>query len=401
MSSRIVSGAPRGFARLSQFGQFVLGLLCLVWIGVMTLPAHADDALLDPSAAFQFSSEEAPGQVVLHFLVAPGYHLYRERFAFAAAQGGATLGAPQLPPGVMLYDEAFSKNLEVYRGGMLTIRLPVTHAAGPFDLNVTSQGCADMGVCYPPAVHVVHVSAAALSTAPAQGGQTTPAVAALAAVASSTAASDIAAQAIATSEPQAGHPVQTAGDRSAQPESALDATTQGPWYERVTSAGYAQTLLEGSGFFSIVALYFVAGMVLSLLPCSYPMIPILSAIIVGGGHTVTRARGLSLSAAYVLGMALVYTVLGIVAASVGQALGAWLQNPWVLGVFAVLLAAFAVTLIAGMDIALPQRLQDGAARVSSARSGGHYAAVAAMGALSALVVGACMTAPLLDRKSVV
>lgn len=124
MSSRIVSGAPRGFARLSQFGQFVLGLLCLVWIGVMTLPAHADDALLDPSAAFQFSSEEAPGQVVLHFLVAPGYHLYRERFAFAAAQGGATLGAPQLPPGVMLYDEAFSKNLEVYRGGMLTIRLP-------------------------------------------------------------------------------------------------------------------------------------------------------------------------------------------------------------------------------------------------------------------------------------
>jgi thiol:disulfide interchange protein DsbD len=170
--------------------------------------------------------------------------------------------------------------------------------------------------------------------------------------------------------------------------------TEEPWYERATSADYAQSLLQGGGFFAVVGLYFVAGMVLSLLPCSYPMIPILSAIIVGEGARVTRSRGFALSFVYVLGMALVYTVLGIAAALVGQSLGAWLQNPWVLGVFAVLLTAFAVTLIAGYDIALPQRWQDGASRATQGRSGGKFAAVAVMGALSALVVGACMTAPL-------
>jgi thiol:disulfide interchange protein DsbD len=134
--------------------------------------------------------------------------------------------------------------------------------------------------------------------------------------------------------------------------------------------------------------------VLSLLPCSYPMIPILSAIIIGEGARVTRARGFALSLAYVIGMALVYTALGIAAALVGQSLGAWLQNPWVLGTFGVLLTVFALTLIAGFDIALPQRWQDGVSRASTGRSGGKFAAVAVMGALSALVVGACMTAPL-------
>ena len=124
------------------------------------------------------------------------------------------------------------------------------------------------------------------------------------------------------------------------------------------------------------------------------MIPIVSAIIIGQGSQVTRGRGFALSLAYVVGMSLVYTALGIAAALVGQSLGAWLQNPWVLGAFAVLLTAFALTLIAGVDLVLPQRWQDGVSQASSRRSGGTFAAVAVMGALSALVVGACMTAPL-------
>jgi thioredoxin:protein disulfide reductase len=235
---------------------------------------------------------------------------------------------------------------------------------------VTSQGCADAGVCYPPAEHVYHVSGAALQAA---------APGAAAGVATS------AATGVATS-------VATAAAQN--PTAPAAAGDEEPWYERATSADYAQSLLQGGGFFAVVGLYFVAGMVLSLLPCSYPMIPILSAIIVGEGARVTRARGFTLSFVYVLGMALVYTVLGIAAALVGQSLGAWLQNPWVLGVFALLLTAFALTLIAGYDIALPQRWQDGASRASQGRSGGRFAAVAVMGALSALVVGACMTAPL-------
>ncbi|WP_175963252.1 protein-disulfide reductase DsbD [Burkholderia pyrrocinia] len=304
--------------------------------------ARAADDFLDPAVAFKFSASESPGQVDVRFKVANGYYLYRERFAFAVKSGQATLGEPQLPAGHVKFDQTFQKDVETYRDEVV-VHVPVKQASGPFELAVTSQGCADEGICYPPAEHVVKIDGAALGAAASSSGET---------------------------------------------------AATGTWFDKVTSADFAQSLLEGHGFFSIVALYFVAGVVLSLLPCSYPMIPIVSAIIIGQGTRATHARGFALSLTYVVGMALVYTVLGIAAALVGQSLGAWLQNPWVLGAFGVLLTAFAVSLISGKDIALPERWQNGAAEASSARRGGHFAAVAAMGALSALVVGACMTAPL-------
>lgn len=339
--------------RLRAGLSFLIALLSLFAFASF---AHADDDFLPPDQAFTFSASEQPGVVEVHFKIADGYYMYRERFAFATRNGSATLGTPDIPAGHVKFDPTFQKNVETYRG-QLTIRVPVKSASGPFDLAVTSQGCADAGICYPPAEHVFHVTGAALQSA-AQGAATGA--------------------------------TQTAAVSPAQAASSDDE----PWYERATSADYAQSLLQGGGFFAVVGLYFVAGMVLSLLPCSYPMIPIVSAIIIGEGARVTRARGFALSFTYVLGMALVYTALGVAAALVGQSLGAWLQNPWVLGAFALLLTVFALALIAGYDIALPQRWQDGASRASQGRSGGKFAAVAAMGALSALVVGACMTAPL-------
>ncbi|WP_233864943.1 protein-disulfide reductase DsbD [Paraburkholderia adhaesiva] len=339
--------------RLRVAFSFLIAVLSLVAFAPI---AHADDDFLPPDQAFTFSASEQPGAIDVHFKIADGYYMYRERFAFATRNGSATLGTPDIPAGHVKFDQTFQKNVETYRG-QVTIRVPVKSASGPFDLAVTSQGCADAGICYPPATHVFHVSGAALQSA-TQG-----------AVAG-------AAQTAAFS-----------------PVPAAPADSE-PWYERATSADYAQSLLQGGGFFAVVGLFFVAGVVLSLLPCSYPMIPILSAIIIGEGARVTRARGFALSFTYVIGMALVYTVLGVAAALVGQSLGGWLQNPWVLGVFALLLTVFALALIAGYDIALPQRWQDGASRASQGRSGGKFAAVAVMGALSALVVGACMTAPL-------
>ncbi|MBR8494895.1 protein-disulfide reductase DsbD [Burkholderia cenocepacia] len=321
--------------------RFLAVLLSFVFVlGGLSVARAADD-FLDPSVAFKFSASESPGQVDVRFKIASGYYMYRERFAFAVKSGQATLGEPQFPAGHVKFDQTFQKDVETYRDEVV-VHVPVKQAAGPFELAVTSQGCADEGICYPPAEHVMKVDGAALGAASSSG----------------------------------------------------DTAAAGGWFDKVTSADFAQSLLEGHGFFTIVALYFVAGVVLSLLPCSYPMIPIVSAIIIGQGTRATHARGFALSLTYVVGMALVYTVLGIAAALVGQSLGAWLQNPWVLGAFGVLLTAFAVSLISGKDIALPERWQNGAAEASSARQGGHFVAVAAMGALSALVVGACMTAPL-------
>ncbi|WP_175879166.1 protein-disulfide reductase DsbD [Burkholderia sp. BCC0097] len=321
--------------------RFLAVLLSFVLVLGGLSAARAADDFLDPSVAFKFSASESPGQVDVRFKIANGYYMYRERFAFAVKSGQATLGEPQFPAGHVKFDQTFQKNVETYRDEVV-VRVPVKQAAGPFELAVTSQGCADEGICYPPAEHVMKVDGAALGAASSSG----------------------------------------------------DTAAAGSWFDKVTSADFAQSLLEGHGFFTIVALYFVAGVVLSLLPCSYPMIPIVSAIIIGQGTRATHARGFALSLTYVVGMALVYTVLGVAAALVGQSLGAWLQNPWVLGAFGVLLTAFAISLISGKDIALPERWQNSAAGASSARQGGHFVAVAAMGALSALVVGACMTAPL-------
>lgn len=336
----------RGFAAVAHLVVLLVTVCCVV--AGFTRVAHADD-LLDPSAAFRFSASESPGEVDVRFKIADGYYLYRERFAFAVKSGTATLGAAQIPPGHVKFDSTFQKNVETYRQEV-EIRVPVEAASGPFDLAVTSQGCADAGVCYPPATHVYRVEGAALQTGTAATGTTAA--------------------------------VHTA------------AATPLSWYDRATSADYAQSLLQGGSFAGTIGLYFLAGIVLSLLPCSYPMIPIVSAIIIGEGHKVTHGRGFALSLAYVVGMALVYTVLGIAAALVGQSLGAWLQNPWVLGGFALLLTVFAFSLIAGVDIVLPQRWHDKITAASNRRSGGKLVAVAAMGALSALVVGACMTAPL-------
>ncbi|WP_244131281.1 protein-disulfide reductase DsbD [Burkholderia gladioli] len=172
------------------------------------------------------------------------------------------------------------------------------------------------------------------------------------------------------------------------------AVTPAPWYSRLTSADYSTALLQSGGPLIIVGAYFLSGVVLSLLPCSYPMIPIVSAIIIGEGTTVTRRRGLVLSLSYVLGMSLVYTVLGVMAAFIGQSMGTWLQNPYVLGAFAILLTAFSATLIAGVDIALPARWQNASSGLSRTNASGKIFTAATMGALSSLVVGACMTAPL-------
>lgn len=344
-----LNGPVRGVAHSVRL------LLACLFVALFSMGvAHAADDFLDPAVAFKFSATEKPGEVDVHYKIADGYYMYRERFAFATRNGTTVIGDPQLPAGHVKFDETFQKNVETYRGE-LTVRIPIKQASGPVDIAVTSQGCADAGVCYPPMERVYHVDGAALQ--PATAATTTP----------------------ATTSNNSAQSTAPAGDN---------------WYDRATSADYAQSLLQGGGFFAIIGLYFVAGMVLSLLPCSYPMIPILSAIIIGEGARVTRARGFALSLSYVIGMALVYTALGIAAALVGQSLGAWLQNPWVLGAFGVLLTLFAATLIAKVDIVLPQRWQAGVSKASEGRSGGKFAAVAVMGALSALVVGACMTAPL-------
>ena len=152
-------------------------------------------------------------------------------------------------------------------------------------------------------------------------------------------------------------------------------------------------LLRGE-FWLAVASFFGFGLLLSFTPCVLPMVPILSGIIVGAGHPVTKMRGFLLAAAYVLGMAITYAVAGVAAGLSGAMLSAVLQNPWVVGGFAAVFVALALAMFGAYELQLPVALQSRLAAASNRFPGGHAAGVFSMGVLSALILGPCVAAPL-------
>jgi thiol:disulfide interchange protein DsbD len=158
--------------------------------------------------------------------------------------------------------------------------------------------------------------------------------------------------------------------------------------------GSLDNALRDGRFWPIVGVFLVAGVLLSLTPCVLPMLPILSSIIVGQGVPVSRWRGFALAASYSLGMALVYTALGVAAGLAGVGLAAALQNPWVLGAFALGLAALALSMFGVYELQLPAAFSGRMASASQRLPAGRFISVFVMGGLSALIVSPCVAAPL-------
>ncbi len=321
----------------------------------------AQDEFLEPEKAFRFSARAADERSVeVRFDITPGYYMYREQLKFASDK--ATLGAAELPQGKVKFDETFQKNVETYRGE-LRIRLPVAQAAGPFQLNVVSQGCADAGLCYPPMTSTATVSLAGF------GGDGTARVQ------------------VAVDAPAATGGA-TAPATPARPTSA--ATGLGAWTDSAT----VDQVLRSGRFWLVLSAFFVMGLLLSFTPCVLPMLPILSSIIAGSGDRPSRGHAFSMAVSYSLGMALVYAGLGVAAGLAGEGLAAHLQSPWVLATFAALLAVFALAMFDVYELRLPvawtQRVADRSQRLPA----GQVAGVFAMGAVSALIVSPCVSAPL-------
>jgi len=339
---------------------------------IASRPARAaEDEFLEPDKAFQFSARPHDAKSVeVTFAIAPGYYLYREQFKFAAA--GAALGAPAIPAGKVKFDETFQKNVETYRSAV-SIVIPVEQAGAEFRLVVTSQGCADAGLCYPPMQ-----SAAAIGLTGFGGAGT------------------------ARIEPPPsalGGGTTTASSASASPSTAGE------------PAGI-DAVLRGGSFWPIVGAFFIAGLLLSLTPCVLPMLPIVSSIIVGhagsGGPALagagsgavrvsaglSRRRGLALAASYSLGMAVVYTAFGVFAGLAGEGLAAALQNPWVLGAFALGLVALSLSMFGVYELQLPSAVTSRVNDAARKLPGGKAAGVFAMGGVSALIVSPCVAAPL-------
>jgi thiol:disulfide interchange protein DsbD len=309
------------------------------------LPAQAASPqdLLEPEQAFRFSARAlAADAIEVRFDIAEGYYMYRERFKFAAQD--ARLGTAELPAGERKKDEFFGDS-EVYRKEV-RIRLPVAPGApDPLKLAVTSQGCADVGVCYVPMESQATLSLAAL------GGSSLPG------------ARRAAAGGLAFPDGLAASDLEVAA------------------------------LFGGSGWL-VLASFLGFGLLLAFTPCVLPMIPILSGIIAGEGARVTKSRALALSSSYVLGMAVAYAAAGVAAAYSGALLAASLQNAWVIGAFALVFVLLALSMFGVFELQLPGFLRHPLVASSQRLRGGKIASVAGMGVLSAVIMSPCVAAPL-------
>ncbi|MES2993233.1 MAG: protein-disulfide reductase DsbD [Pseudomonadota bacterium] len=332
---------------------------------------RAAEDFLDPEVAFKLAARAVDARTVeVSYSVAPGYYLYREQFKFAAV--GATLGEPALPPGKVKYDETFQKDVETYRD-TLRIAIPVQQAAGRFQLLVTNQGCADKGLCYPPQPRGIEVSLAGF------GGDGSARL---------MSADQSLALATASAAGASGDPGAASGAGGAAAPTAASI----PAYAADDAA--IDGALRSGRFWTVVGVFFVGGLLLSLTPCVLPMLPILSSIIVGHGEQVSRGRGLALAASYSLGMALVYTAFGVAAGLAGEGLAAALQRPGVLILFAAGLVVLSMSMFGVYELRLPAALTGRVSTASQRLPAGRFASVFAMGGLSALIVSPCVAAPL-------
>ena len=305
-------------------------------------PAGDGDDFLPVDQAFALSAAPAEVNAVrLRWVIADGYYLYRSRIKVAGASALAQLGTVQLPRGLPHHDDYFGDQ-EIYRQQFEAL-VPFARsspAAGALALTVTYQGCADAGLCYPPQTHTLAI---ALPAAAAGG-------------------------------PGAG------------------------W---LSEQDRLARLIADGNLLLVIASFFVSGLVLAFTPCVLPMVPILSGIIAGDGVGVTPARGFALSLAYVLGMATVYTLAGAAFAAAGQQAQAFFQQAWIIGLFAAVFVALAAAMFGLYELQLPAALQTRFAAASNRVRGGKLVSTAVMGALSSLIVTACVAPPLVAALAVI
>jgi thioredoxin:protein disulfide reductase len=336
----------------------------LVFLSLISFAYATEPEILDPAVAFKFSAKALSDSAIeITYDIAPGYYLYREKFAFATDSPNFKLGEAKIPNGKVKQDEFFGR-IETLRD-QVRITIPfsrTTKEAAPWVLQVTSQGCADVGVCFPPQTEEISFNAD--GTVSKNGGG----LAALDAAAGSAQLNTL--------------PVNAAKETSKSDSGKLSET------DRIAA------MFRSTGFWGIVGAFFVFGALLSLTPCVLPMIPILSGLIVGEGANIGKGRAFALSVAYVLGMAITYAIAGVIAGLSGALLSTALQNPWVLGTFAIIFVLLSLSMFGFYDLQLPASAQSALTAKSNRLPGGKLLGVTFMGVLSALIVGPCVAAPL-------
>jgi thiol:disulfide interchange protein DsbD len=306
----------------------------------------AQDMLLPPERAFQFNADVKDATTLqVDWLIAPGYYLYRDRIKFTLLDSpGVELVAVDMAHGQIKQEEG--DPVEVFTGAV-GLALPLKRTGTqPVSIRLQAkfQGCAEKGVCYPPMEKIVD-----LELPPMDAG-----------------ANPVLPAAPATE----ARPVPVAEQ------------------DRIADS------LKNDSLGLVAATFFGFGLLMAFGPCVFPMIPILSGIIVGHGHKITTTRAFLLSLSYVLAAALAYTVMGVLAGLFGANLQAAFQNPWVIGSFSGLFVLLSLSMFGFYELQMPSFIQSRVTELSHKQKGGTLTGAAIMGALSALIVGPCMAAPL-------
>ena len=307
------------------------------------LGLNDEPEILEPDVAFQFGYDSKGNTVQAHWEIAPDHYMYRDKFKLVIKEGeGVSVGQVSYPKGDIKNDEFFGK-IEVYHNNV-DLAIPLVNATDKpvkTKLQITYQGCAEKtGICYPPIRKT-----AELTVAP--GG-------------ANVAIANI----------------------SAGTNNTTDFVSEQDQYEQLLGSGELLKIIIG---------FFLGGLALAFTACMYPMIPILSSIIVGQGEKVTTGSAFAMSLVYVEAMAITFGVMGLLVSLVSGSFNiqAYFQSPVILIPFALIFVALAFSMFGFFTIQLPASLQGKLSQMSNQQKGGSLIGVAIMGVLSALIIGPC------------
>ena len=342
--------------RMQSFLKKILLILALVSVPVLAAPDF-----LPPEKAFKVEATwpEKSNQIELEFLPAKGYYIYQESLKFEL---GTELGKlanikPTLPMGIEKFDETFQKKMQIYKQPFMVLLQAKPEPGKPIHIEVTLQGCAEAGICYPPMTLKFLLTGPGVKAAPI---------------------------------PEIIEGVQNVDSQAKAKFSLADL-----WRER-DDVNAISRFLENTSTGYLFLAFFILGLALAFTPCVLPMLPILSSVIFGsqGGKAVSKARASALAFSYVMGMALVYALAGVLMAALGGSVQRALQSPIALAAFALLLLALSGSLFGLYELRLPHSWHQQIDRLAGRQKGGSVLGAFALGGISTLVASPCITAPL-------
>ncbi len=352
----------------------VLKILTILWMLILIASqAHAGffdkkneagqstDGPLPVEQAYIFIPEVGDnGKITLHWDIQERYYLYRDRITISPSDTLEVISRVNSKTDTK--DDPLFGTVEVFHNNAdvaLQLR-SLTGSPSDGSLKITYQGCWEGGICYPPVTTTLDVADV---PADIQNTQTT-----------------LANPLLITPLPESSQKV----TQIEQPVAPVLVSEQDQFAR----------MLSGDSLLLTLGAFFIAGLALSLTPCVFPMIPIISSIIAGHGHRITTRRATFLSLIYVLAVSVTYTIAGVLAGLFGENLQAAFQNSWIIGFFSLIFVLLSLSMFGFYELQLPSSWQSKLNNTSHHQQGGTVSGVAIMGLLSALIVGPCMAAPL-------